>query len=134
MQLPALVIDMRQCRSVDRLLLIDLKEIFMGKFLSGIFASVLAATFSVASVTPVNAALIFVPKMQNVKMCRRMFYRLGTGGGLSALAMVNSAAIVVASFVATVAAIVMAIATPASVMAAITLGTKATATFIVTIA
>jgi hypothetical protein len=67
MQLPALVIDMHQCRSVDRLLLIDLKEIFMGKFLSGIFASVLAATFSIASVAPVNAAPIFVPKMQNVE-------------------------------------------------------------------
>jgi hypothetical protein len=67
MQLPALVIDVHQCRSVDRLLLIDLKEIFMGKFLSGIFASVLAATFSIASVAPVNAAPIFVPKMQNVE-------------------------------------------------------------------
>lgn len=39
----------------------------MRKLLSGIFASALAATFAVASIAPVNAAPIFVPKMQNVE-------------------------------------------------------------------
>jgi hypothetical protein len=43
---------------------IEYEDKMMKKFLSGIFASALAATFTISGIAPINAAPVFIPKAQ----------------------------------------------------------------------